>query len=80
MHHGHGRAAGILRSNLRRIRQIGLLGDGQRIHVGPQHEHFAGTVLQHADDAVAADARRHLDTERPQLLRHAGGRFLFLER
>ena len=45
------------RANFRRVRQPGLLGDRQRVHVGPQHEHLAGAVLQHADDAVAADVR-----------------------
>ena len=57
VHHADRRAAFVLRAHFRRVRQAGFLGDGQRIQIGPQHQRLARAVLQHADDAVAADVR-----------------------
>ena len=79
VHHADGRAALVLRADLRGVRQAGLFGDGQRVEIGPQHERLARAVLQHADDAVAADACRHREPRRLELRGKPGGRFLFLE-
>ena len=38
----------------------GGLGHGQRVEFGPQHHGRPGAVLEHADDAGAADAGGHV--------------------
>ena len=43
-------------ARLRGVRQAGLLDERQPVHVGADHERGAGTVLEHCDEAVAADA------------------------
>jgi hypothetical protein len=53
-------AAGVHHAgNSARPRLAGFLGDGQRVHVGPDR-HAAPTIvdLQRADDAIAADVAR----------------------
>ena len=80
VHHRHRRAAGSCSADLRGIGQSRLFGDRQGVHVGPQHQHFARPVLQHAHDAVSANAGRHRRTDSPQLVGHPGGGLLFLQR
>ena len=52
------------------IGDAGALLQRQAVHVGAQHHRRPGAVAQQGDDAVAADAGRHLVAERAQLARH----------
>jgi hypothetical protein len=56
-----------------------LLLDGQSVHVSADYHRRPPAVAHQTDDAVAADPLRHLEPERPQLLRHPFGALLFAE-
>ena len=53
---------------------------GKPIHVGPQQQRRPVAILQHADDAMAADLLGHREAELPQLLGHFRRGFLLLVR
>ena len=61
--------SGKLAGRLGRKGQAGLLLDRKRVHVGAEHQHWAGPVLHHRDDAGLADMFGHLEAE----LAHFGG-------
>jgi aminopeptidase N len=71
--HRHVPSAGVPPADGARVRQAGLLLDGQRVHVGAQHHRRPGAVAEHADDAGAPDVLGDLETERPQGRRHESG-------
>ena len=66
--------------HLRGIGQARLLRHRQGIQIGANHDGRPVAIFQHADNARLGDSFGHLDAGRPQLLRHAGGRLVFLER
>jgi hypothetical protein len=78
VHHADSGAAFIGCANCGSVRNARLLGDGKRVHIGPEHEHFTGTVLENADHAMTTDVGRNLDVNVAKLLGHAGGGFLFV--
>ena len=62
------------------VGQPGLLDDRQRVHVGADQHDRPVAVLQDADDAELADARRHLGAGFRQLVGDPLRRFDLLER
>ena len=55
--------------DLRRERQVGLLGHRQRIHVGAhRHDRARQAALEQRDDAVLRDAGLNLETELAQIV------------
>ena len=78
VHHADRRAVLVLHLDLRGVGQAGVLDDRQRIEIGPQHQRRPGAVLEHAHDAVAADAGVHFDAGLFPELGQPGGGFLFL--
>ena len=70
----------ILHPNLAGIRNAGLLRDRQGVDVGAEEYDGAGSVLQNADDAGAADLLGDLEAEFLQFLGKAGGGLHFQER
>jgi hypothetical protein len=73
-------AARIAGRGLRGVGQAGPLGDGQGVEVGPQHHDRPFARAQDADDAVAADARRHLAAGLAPQARQLRRRLPLLER
>ena len=63
-----------------RVRQAGLLLDGERVEVGPEHHHRTVAVAQQPDDAGAADLLGDLEAQRPQARGHALRGPVLLER
>ena len=61
-----------------RIGKTRLFRDRKPVHIGAQHEGRALTVLQHRDNAGAADALGHVITQRAQFGGQARGGFVFL--
>ena len=59
MHHAGLFPAPCRVARFRCVGQPGLLDERQRIHVGADHQRGAGSVLEHGDKAVAADAVLH---------------------
>jgi hypothetical protein len=74
-------AAGVHDALMARgIRQAGVLGDRQRVHVGAQADaRLRGPARQRGDDAMAADARLEGNAELSELVLHEGGGDLFLQ-
>jgi hypothetical protein len=68
MHHAHVLAVPLrLRGGLER--QVALLGDRERIHVGAQRDHRARqAAFEHADHARGGDAGGHGEAEFPQFV------------
>ncbi len=79
VHDGHRRPGEILRDHRARERNAGLLRHGQRIELGSKHDRRAGTVSQETDNAGAADARRHLVSERLETRGELRGGLHFLK-
>lgn len=57
----------------RGVGQAGVFQQRKAVHVGADHDGGPVAVLQHRDDARAADAGGDLIAEGAQFLRHAGG-------
>ena len=68
--------AGVHRAvRVRGVLECGLLGDGQRVHVGAQrHQRGAGGALQVRNHAGAGHAAPIANAERVQCLAHLRGR------
>ena len=66
----HADLLAVVRRLRRRLeRQVDLLGDRQRVHVGAQRHDLSGlAALEDADDAGLRDAGLHLEPERPKVL------------
>ena len=71
VHEADGLAVRILNADFAGIFQAGLLGDGESVQVGSEHEGRPLAVSQKADDAVPSDAPAHLEAQCLQLLSHA---------
>ena len=67
-------------ADLAREGEAGLLGDGERVHVGAQQQDRAGPVLHYRDDAGLADARGDLEAEFLRLGGELGGGLDLLHR
>ena len=68
------RAAVVFGSYGARVRKPGLFLDGQCVELGAEHDHGSVAVLQHADDAGAADPSRDLVPELAEARRELRGR------
>ena len=70
VHHA-GLATAISGRDLGSERHVGLLGDGQPVHIGAQgHDRPGSPSVQNADDARMRDTRAHFQAELSQVLGH----------
>ncbi len=80
VHDVRGLPAGVGYDRLARERQPCLLLDRERVELGAQHHGRTVAVLQDGHDARAADARRHVVSQRGGPRRQQPGRARLLER
>ena len=72
-------AAGVHHARIARfIADIALLGDRQRVHIGPQANHRTGAVLQGRDHAGTRQPAMHLEAKRREQFSHPTRGLLFL--
>ena len=58
VHDGNGLAGAVFHGDVAGVGDAGFFGDGERVHVGADHERGTGAVFQDGDDAVGLGAVR----------------------